>query len=179
MKVDAPNSNIEKIKFVLLAATPGSNPPAGSVFVYVKTDGVVYTLDEDGVEAPVGNNTTGFAITSLAADQSVSTLADLTDLTMTKTLASGEKYKWSFEFSGVKSSTGTLTLYITDESNTVKQTRYQAITDGYGQSMRITFIETGAGASVTRKVRAACDAGSFNFDVGTGKTCDFTFEKVS
>ena len=49
MKIDAPNSNIEKIKFVLLAATPGTNPPAGSVFIYVKDDGLVYTLDDAGV----------------------------------------------------------------------------------------------------------------------------------
>ena len=179
MKIDAPNSNIEKIKFVILDATPGTNPPVGSVFIYVKDDGLVYTLDDGGVESQVGSSTTGFAITSLASDQSVSSLADLTGMSMTKTLASGDKYKWSFEFTGVKSSTGTLTVYITDGSNTVLQERYQAITDGYGQSMRVTFIETGAGSSVTRKVRAVCDTGSFNFDVGTGKSCDFTFEKVS
>lgn len=114
----------------------------------------------------------------LAGDQSISTLADLTSMSITKTLINGVKYRWAFRWTGAKSTTGTLSVLITDGANSQLEKIRQSINDGVPQSHGyIYFVETGTGASVTRKIRASCDAGSFNFDVETNQNIVFSVER--
>jgi hypothetical protein len=36
--------------------TPGSNPPVGYQYIYIKSDGKLYTLNSSGIESQVGGN---------------------------------------------------------------------------------------------------------------------------
>jgi hypothetical protein len=112
----------------------------------------------------------------LAADNSVATIEDV-GVSITKTLEDGVLYRWKFDFCGVKTTTGNIVVVITDESNNIKQTRFWSISNGFGVSGFVEFIEEGTGAEVTRKVRAYCNSGSFNFDVATGQVIIFSVEK--
>lgn len=119
-----------------------------------------------------------YDIASLASDQAVTTVADITGMTFTKTLVSGRRYRWKFSFVGTKTTTGTLTILITDGSNTQLEKRYVSITNAFGFFGTVEFTEVGAGSSVTRKVRASCDSGSFNFDRESAQSVTFEFEEI-
>lgn len=118
-----------------------------------------------------------FESVSLASDQSVTSIADLTGMSITKTLIDGVKYRWKFEFQGGKTSTGNLVVQITDVSNNSKQKLERSVTGAFADHAVLTWEETGTGASVTRKVRASCNVGSFNFDTASDQDIRFSVER--
>lgn len=79
MRLDDPESPLTKIKFVMLASTPATPPPAGSVFIYPKTDGLFYVLDEDSIETALGggggswieSSGTGVTVTNTTTETTV------------------------------------------------------------------------------------------------------------
>lgn len=160
-------------------AAPHASPMASGDFAMVLGTGtspaaILNSLPMQGIEPAQA-----YDAVALAADQAITTIADLTGLTLTKTLRNGIKYRWSFYYGGLQSSaTGELQVYITDGSNVVKQKKGVGLDNGYMFHSVVSFVEEGAGASVTRKVRAAVSAGSFNFDVDTGQTIVFSVEEA-
>lgn len=114
----------------------------------------------------------------LATTQTITSLTDLTGLSITKVLTSGVFYRWTLDFGGQKGSTGTLTTYITDESDVVKQERSMSIAGGFLFPGIITWVEEGTGASVTRKARAYADSGNYSFIVSSTQDVVFSVERT-
>lgn len=53
-------ASISAIRFILQALTPTDSPPAGSVFAYFKTDGLLYVKNSSGVEMLLGGGGGGW-----------------------------------------------------------------------------------------------------------------------
>ena len=125
-----------------------------------------------------GTPTQSYEKVALAADNSVTTIEDV-GLSITRTLENAIWYRWKFAFVGTKTTTGTLYVVITDESNNVKELRYWSASNTYGISGFIEFPEQGTGVEVTRKIRAYCNTGSFNFDMDANWSIIFSVEKCN
>ena len=104
-----------------------------------------------------------FASVVYTGGQVVHDLVDLSGLSITKKLENGVYYRWKFFFAGSKSDTGTLGVYITDESNNKLNNGVFSLQGGFGHSNFVEYVEMGTGATVTRKVRANVDSGTFSF----------------
>jgi len=121
------------------------------------------------LEAGGGGGGGGFEVldyVEYATDESVTSLQDLTNLTLSYDQVTGRKYKHVFSFNMLKvSSAAALIIYLTDASNTVIATRYVYNPVGYNAGEVVVFVEeAGSDATVTRKLRASTGVGSVTFN---------------
>lgn len=95
----------------------------------------------------------------------ISTTADVTSLTTTFTANSTRYYRTTVYISNLVqvTSNGYVTLFITDSSNSQKQsgTMFKVVANGNGEApMTVVLVETGISGSTTRKARLTTSAGT-------------------
>jgi hypothetical protein len=106
---------------------------------------------------------TGYA--SATANQNVTTLTDLTGLTVTFTAVSTRIYKTTIHIPIVQqtSANGYGQLYLTNSSNTQLQWAQEYRLTNYQSFMTLTYVESGISGSTTRKARAEASGGGLTF----------------
>lgn len=98
----------------------------------------------------------------VVADQlSISTVADLTSLTLTFTAVAGRRYRWTFSGEVVATvADGAYALILTDGSNVMKKRATRGCTSTAADSCSLMFEETPGAGSVTRKLRLSKASGT-------------------
>ena len=98
---------------------------------------------------------------SATANQTVTTLADVTNLTVTFTANSSRIYKTTVHIPIVQQTVanGYAQLYLTNSSNTQVQWAQEYRLTNYQSFMSLTLVETGITGSTVRKVRAEPSGG--------------------
>ena len=137
-------------------------PTAGHLAVFVDGDTI-----EDGGAVPSGGGSGDRFVDKkeLPANQTVTSLVDLSSLSITFTPESTGNYIYLITLSGYKASgTGTTFIYLTDGSNTLIKETTKATNSDWGDHFSFIYSENLTGeVEVTRKLRAYVDAGSFVF----------------
>jgi len=103
-------------------------------------------------------------VATKTADQTgISSVADVTSLTLTWTATSSRYYRTTVFFNAQQNaSIGTPQIYITDGSGTVKTKVLSVQNTGDYWSSVVTLVETGLSGSTTRKVQALTNAGTLS-----------------
>lgn len=70
-------------------ATPTTFPPAGKVFIYPKSDGLMYSMDDAGVESQMTNGATINTFATIATPSGTSPVADSAADTLTLAAGTG------------------------------------------------------------------------------------------
>lgn len=121
------------------------------------TDGDIAT--DDRLDALPGG-VMGYVVSS-TADSGISTVTDITGLTVTWTAEAARLYKITVFVQVLQSSsTGLAVVTITDGSNTQKAAAGRTLGAAEYGAMNLTLLETGLSGSTTRKARLTTDAGT-------------------
>ena len=106
---------------------------------------------------------------AITANQgSITTITDITSLTVTWTAVSARRYRVSWQLATYSSASGdTVRIACTDSSNTaVSETVTSPVSSVYEHSYSGSITETGLSGSTTRKLRAVRLDGTGNITIG-------------
>lgn len=131
-----------------MAITPASFPTSGTVLTATQ-----YNYLPRGVVAQASNT---------ASTTGVSAVADVTGLSVTWTATSTRMYRVTAFMGAIQqsTSTGIVTSFITDGSNSAKQQANVQLTATEFGHISLGLIETSLSGSVTRKIRIQTSAGT-------------------
>lgn len=171
----ASDNQFPKVTFAESAAP--STPAAGLLYVYAKTDGKLYTKNDAGTEIELGAagssgtlGTLGFEDTLGQADQTgITTITDLTGLSVAVTVASGRRVR----ISGMVQAYGSANtlwaaLYIREGSTTL-QTATKLLTSSAGaEVIPVEVILLPSAGAHTYKLSLERTVGSGSLSIAQG-----------
>lgn len=109
------------------------------------------------------------------ANVAVTTVADVTGMSLTFTAVANRLYRATFECFMNCSSTSLSEFYLTDGSNVQKDFVFQTMPAGEFQTLCFQSLFTSTAGSITRKIRAAASAGTLTFYGNTADNRFFSF----
>lgn len=123
------------------------------------------------VDSVVGGRGVVATATKTSGQGSITSVTDVTSLSVTFTAVTGRRYRLSFQGQVYSSVSGdTVQVQITDSTNAVQNFGIALASSGYSMSIRIDAYVTPSAGSVTYKVRALRNTGSGTVGIDCGST---------
>lgn len=123
------------------------------------------------VDSVVGGRGVVATATKTSQQGSITSVTDVTSLSVTFTAVTGRRYRLSFQGQVYSSGSGdTVQVQITDSTNAVQNFGIALANSGYSKSIRVDAYVTPSAGSVTYKVRALRHTGSGTVGIDCGST---------
>lgn len=123
------------------------------------------------VDSVVGGRGVVATATKTSQQGSITSVTDVTSLSVTFTAVTGRRYRLSFQGQVFSSSSGdTVQVQITDSTNAVQNFGIALANSGYSKSISVDAYVTPSAGSVTYKVRALRHTGSGTVGIDCGST---------
>lgn len=123
------------------------------------------------VDSVVGGRGVVATATKTSGQGSITSVTDVTSLSVTFTAVTGRRYRLSFQGQVYSNVSGdTVQVQITDSTNAVQNFGIALASSGYSMSIRVDAYVTPSAGSVTYKVRALRNTGSGTVGIDCGST---------